>query len=704
MKIIRYGFAVIIFALLATQVQAQFPYERLETEAGELRLSISNFGTIGKPDVRNNPQSGASMRYPASSGIEHLFEAGIWIGAYVDGTMRLSSSAVTDPGGYQTGKSGYEYTATAPLRERGTETGTGVSEHDIVAEFSDKNTIVPGTTIRIQNHTQPLGADVKLESYNWGFPFTENFSLLKYTITNNSHLYDNVASGVWDSVYVGMYADIVVRNVNTTEDQGSAFFNKGGLGYIDSLYTTYAFDAGSNDIETENTYAGLSLIGSIYRDEFFHPLNEDPESSQYPLPVVDPSYWVFSSGTGVFRGPSGDEDRYQKMSSKFDFDAPQGGTTAREALRTDGQDAEGNYISMISIGPYPEVEPGESFEVYFVFSAARKPEQFQGDAGKPVDNEESRVNLVSTVKSAIRVLQGNDRNNNNRLDPGEDTNESGTLDRYVFPTPPDNPTVRIELDAGEATLYWDRKAEFSIDPVTSEQDFEGYKIYRSDIGDDISPTPRVIREFDTPGNEVGFNTGFEEVRLNEPVTFEGDTTEYWYKYEISGLLSGWQYQFSVTSFDYGSQVFELDPLETSTNANAVRVFPGTSPNENFGSDAKEHKVGVYPNPYRVNAAWDGATEQDRKLMFYNLPQRAEIRVYTLAGDIVAEMDHNSETYSGDIGWFDTRSGSPRVFSGGEHAWDILSESNQTLRSGLYLFTVKDLSTNKVQTGKFLIIK
>jgi hypothetical protein len=43
-------------------------------------------------------------------------------------------------------------------------------------------------------------------------------------------------------------------------------------------------------------------------------------------------------------------------------------------------------------------------------------------------------------------------------------------------------------------------------------------------------------------------------------------------------------------------------------------------------------------------------------------------------------------------------------AGGEHAWDVLSEDKQNLASGLYLFSVKDLSTNDVQTGKFAIIK
>lgn len=709
MKIIRFGAVALFFAFFAVDVKAQFPFELVETEAGDLRLAISNYGTIGKPDVRNNPQSGASMRYPANSGTEHLFEAGLWIGAYVDGALRLSSASVTDPSGYQTGKAGFEFTANSSIRIEGEQAGIGVSDQDIITEFTDRNTVVPGTNIPIDGHENPLGADVTLESYNWGFPFTENFSIIKYTITNNSNLYESVPEATWDSVYIGMYADLVVRDVNSTQDQGGQFFNKGGLGYLDSLYTIYAFDAGSNDNPSINTYGAISLIGSIYRDEFFHPLNDNLEQKGYRTPLVGPSYWLFSSGSGVFSGPANsggdaDQNRYSRMAEEFPMDQEQGGKTIREALRTDGQNSAGNYISLISIGPYPEVAPGESFEVYMVFSAALKPEEFQGLAGKDDDTEETRVNLVSTVNSAIRVFQGNDRNNNNELDPGEDTNNSGTLDRFIFPTPPDNPKVRIELDAGGATLYWDRLAEESIDPVTSEQDFEGYKIYRSDLGDDLNPTPRVIREFDKPGNDIGFNTGFDEVLMDEPVTFEGDTTEYWYKYEISGLLSGWQYQFSVTSFDGGSEVFDLDPLETSTNANAVRVFPGTTPNQDFDSGSEENKVGVYPNPYRVNAAWDGSGELNRKLVFFNLPARAEIRVYTLAGDIVAELDHDSGTYNGDIGWFENQSGSPRVFSGGEHAWDILSESNQTLRTGLYLYTVKDLSSNAIQTGKFAIIK
>ncbi len=684
-------------------VNAQVAFERAETEAGIIGLSITNFGTIGKPDVRNNPEGGFSMRFPTSTGTEHLFEAGIWIGADVDGQIRLSSSSVTNPSGYSRGSRGFEFTSDAIITTRSSDPNdeffsvNSVSEQDILTAFTDRRRDINGT--EIQGHDNPLFTDVKLESYNWGFPFTENFTILKYDITNNSDLYS--LPETWDSVYVGMYADLVVRNVNSTTETGGAFFNKNGVGFIDSLNTIYAFDAGSPDDPSINTYGAVSIIGAEYRDSFFHPDNPDTANGVFTdtgfrVPDLGPSYWLFSAGAGDFTAPANDGDRYDRMAERFPYEDNE------NALRVDGVSGNGNYISFMSMGPFPQVEPGETITVYFVYSAALKPEQFQGAAGKSVDNEESRVNLVQTLQSANSVFRGEDKNSNGKLDVGEDTDGNGELTRYLFPTPPDNPKTRVEFKADSVFIYWDKTAEESVDRVSGEMDFEGYRVYSSDLGQDVNPQPRLIREFDIAGNNIGFDVGFNEVELDSPVTFEGDTTEYYYRYELRDLLNGWQYQVSVTSFDKGDEEFGVESLETSPNANATRIFPGTPVNNNFGDDGFE--VGVYPNPYKVNAAWDGPNESDRKLYFYNLPSKAEIRIYTVAGDIVAELEHDSEAYNGDISWFDNFSDDPRVLPGGEHAWDLQSEANQILTTGLYLFTVKDLTSGEIEKGKLTIIK
>ena len=703
--------------MISANLQAQQVFDRKTTdEVGNMGLSITNVGTIGKPDVSNNPAGPPSFEYPLDTGTEHLFEAGLWIGAVRGGSETLvSTAAVTNPSGYSTGSSGYEFTNDGtPINERSSIQDSplfspnAVSHQDLIAEFSDsRTTIETGTSsIPINGHEQPLNADVRMASYNWSFSFTESFSILKYEITNNSETH-------WEDVQIGMYADIVVRNVNSSIETGSAFYNKNGLGYLDSLYTTYAFDAGSNDQPSINTYGALSIIGANYNEEFFHPRNEEYLQQQgSTVPNVGPSYWLFSAGAGEFRGPTSDQDRYSRMQREFPLDevrsSDSDSRTYREILRTDGQRGNGNYISMISIGPFPRIDAGETVTVYFAFTGARKPDQFQGLSGKPVDNEQSRQNLRENLGWVYRTFDGEDKNGNGKLDEGEDINNNGQLDRFLIPEPPQNPKMRVELDAGQATIYWDKRAERSVDPVTGERDFEGYKIYSSNKGDDkqgsLQQNAEVIAQYDSAGNNAGFNTGFDEIALDEPVTFEGDTTEYWYKYQISNLSSGWQYLFSVTAFDGGSENVELESLESSVVSNSVRVFPGTAPNEQFDQGGEEHEVGVYPNPYRVNAEWDGQNELTRKLVFYNLPPKAEVRIYTLSGDIVARMEHDASTYDGDIRWFNDFSSDNRQVAGGEHAWDILSESNQILTSGLYLYTVKDKNTGEVQSGKFAIIK
>ena len=450
---------------------AQQVFERKTTDVGNIGLTITNVGNIGKPDVRNNPAGAPSFEYPLNSGQEHLFEAGIWIGARRNGAdIRVSTASITDPSGYVTGKPGFEFTNNGtPIQERSSFQDSplfspeAVSHQDFIARFSDSRTsiITDGASIPISGHDQPLYADVVLQSYNWNFSFTEYFSILKYTITNNGQ-------DTWDSVYVGMYADLVNRNVNSSTETGSAFFNKNGIGYLDSLYTTYVFDAGSNDQPSVNTYGGLSLIGADYRDHFFHPSNDSFLVNQgVNPPDVGPSYWLFSAGAGDFRGPADDQDRYSRMAEDFPLDQ------YRQRLKYDGIDAAGNYISMISMGPIPVVEPGESFDIYFAYTGALKPQEFQGLEGKRIDTTETRRIFNDNLGWVYRTFYGEDSNGNGRLDEGEDINQDGQLDRYLIPEPPLSPTLHVELEAGTATLHWAKPPQPATHPVSPENDLNG---------------------------------------------------------------------------------------------------------------------------------------------------------------------------------------------------------------------------------------
>lgn len=692
MVTIRYGFAILVLSLLVPTLNAQFIFERTAVDVSNLGISYTNAGTIGRPNVRNQPVGLPSMEYPKDSGTEHLFEAGIWLGATVDGQIRVSTSAVTNAAGYSTGASGFEFTNDGTVfNQRSSLTNspdfspTAVSHQDLITQFTDRNTTISGQPI--QGHDNPLFADINFESYNWNFGFTEALSIVKYEITNNGN-------SAWNDFYFSIYSDMVVRNINTTTETGGEFFNKGGMGWLDDQYALYAFDRGSFDQPRINTQAATVILGSEYRGVEFHPRRADEvQQAGLSVPEVSPDFWLFGAGTGDYSGPSDDADRYNRMSSDWPLEQN------REKLRNDGLSGNGNFIQLNTLGPVPEVNPGETVTFYVAFVAATMPGEFQGlipgNIGNVdnLDNPQSRANLTENIDWAYRLFDGQE-------------NEDGSRTRFLVPEPPETPNMRVELGAGSTSVYWDDRAESSVDPVTGEEDFAGYRLYRTQIGDDlrgtISTNAQMLREWDVPGDGTGFNTGFDGVRLDEPMTFPGDGAEYNYRFDLPGMLSGWQYLVSVTAFDQGDD--RTPALETSLNANAVRVFPGTDVNNDFASGSSEQSVGVYPNPYRVNAAWDGGTALSRKLHFFNLPGRAQIRVYTLAGEIVAELDHDSDTYQGDTRWFRELSGDNRVMSGGEHAWDLLSEANQNLSTGLYLFTVQDKESGVVQRGRFAIIK
>jgi hypothetical protein len=194
------------------------------------------------------------------------------------------------------------------------------------------------------------------------------------------------------------------------------------------------------------------------------------------------------------------------------------------------------------------------------------------------------------------------------------------------------------------------------------------------------------------GFEAVADGGISDIWLDK-VTIESEQVEVTH-------LNGWQYVYGISAFDSGDVANGVPSLESAKVLR--RAVPGVKP-----VSQADVPILVYPNPYYANAYWDGTQERMRKIYFANLPPRCEIRIYTLAGDVVASLDHDAQTYNGSgINWFeqygDNRT-SPQ-FSGGEHAWDLITRNDQAIATGLYLFTVEDKNTGKVKRGKFLIIK
>ncbi len=304
------------------------PFEEAVHDIGNVGLTVTNSGFIGEANVRNNPTGPPSFEFPLNSGVEHLFEAGLWIGISREvGGPTVRTGAVTDPAGYAPGKSGFEFAPLTGIEQRSNLesspffTRQAVSQQDFVSTFTDTVRFVPGSQTQVQpGFADRIGAVVTSKSYAWGFPFTEFFVIYEVDIVNTS-------GAAWDSVYVGMWGDLVTRNVNTTNDTGGQFFSRGGYGYIDSLTTTYAFNAGGQE-QTLNTYGALSVLGAEWNDprtdsrRFFYPTVADRYVADgYPEPAVFPRYWQFAGNAGPLARPSndggGEDGRYGRMATPF---------------------------------------------------------------------------------------------------------------------------------------------------------------------------------------------------------------------------------------------------------------------------------------------------------------------------------------------------------------------------------------------------
>ncbi|MDX9758123.1 MAG: hypothetical protein RBU27_03090 [Bacteroidota bacterium] len=655
------------------------------TNVGSLRLTVSNFGTLGHGF--NKWPFQPNCEYPAGSGIEHIFEGGLWIGAFVDGTGPHVSTAAVDVSSVRDVAAGFEYTNAAGTRteERSSLADSrffspsAVSHQDFVAAFTDSNRIVPGTSVTIPEHNTPLKVAVHMETYAWNFSFAENFVILNYTITNEN-------AQALDSVQVGIWLDMVVRNTNLSPPRGSAFFNRGGNGFVDSLRMCYEFDV-NGDPGFTDSYLGLAVLGSD-PIQYFGP---NPAGGDSLGARVIFNAWQFRNTTDpVYFSPENDRERYEKMTTGLPI-------TEYPNLRSAS-----NRSVLLTTGPFRRLEPGETVNVVFALVAAKK----YGNDPTADDTPGSRGNLYRGLRFAQQAYDGEDKNRNNTLDPGEDLNGDGQLTRYVLPAPPTPPRVRVIPGNQKITVLWDDRAEASVDPISGQQDFEGYRVYRTNAGADLDPT-RVLSnafvlvgEYDRTDNELFYNTGFGAVRLAEPLQLPDDPVSYRYRLDIPHQLNGWQYIYTVTAFDSGDPVNNVESLESSRLQNARRVIPGTTPEM-----AASGEPFAYPNPYYASAMWDGSGERARKLYFANLPARAEIRIYTMTGDLVKTLRHEGESYDGsDIEWFERFADGTQRFAGGEHAWDLITDSDQATATGMYLFTVENIDSGNIQRGKFVIIK
>lgn len=179
---------------------------------------------------------------------------------------------------------------------------------------------------------------------------------------------------------------------------------------------------------------------------------------------------------------------------------------------------------------------------------------------------------------------------------------------YRFAQPPLKPVVKAVPGDGKVTLYWDTRAEGSVDPLTGKKDFQGYKIYRSRdytfadvykitdangvpfLGQALTGKDGKLAQFDLIDSLSGFH----------PVEYQGRGIKYYignntglvHEYVDETVKNGIKYYYAVVSYDGGSlepgkelppsesqMVIQKDPITSKLvfDVNTLEVTPGPLP-------------------------------------------------------------------------------------------------------------------------------
>lgn len=276
-----------------------------------------------------------------------------------------------------------------------------------------------------------------------------------------------------------------------------------------------------------------------------------------------------------------------------------------------------------------------------------------------------------------------------------------TVPWYVSALAPPQPKFRSVAGDRVVTVEWDNLPEILADAGVmpgAPWTFWGYRVYRLDRWERESLLPPASRWQQVASFAVDTTLGASPLADVTNTAVDYDSIAYErrhypvgrYAYRDTRVLDGFDYHYVVTAVAQrtititGTQRIEL--IESPFRA----LFTGiVRPRIEAGGRFRDGRVWVVPNPYRLGAAWERAPVPGdvftRHVDFFGLPRsRSRIRIYTLAGDFVQQIDHDGT--GGD----------------GQAEWNLISRNGQDIESGVYLFTVQWPGGHEV--GRFVIIR
>ena len=124
------------------------------------------------------------------------------------------------------------------------------------------------------------------------------------------------------------------------------------------------------------------------------------------------------------------------------------------------------------------------------------------------------------------------------------------------PAAPPSPTLSSVTGDRRVTLFWDDAPESASDPSTGDQDFEGYKIYRSEDGGVTWGTKITDAQGRTfgyvPVAQFDLNDNIKGPDPKNPLMYLGNDTGLRHSWVDSSVVNGIAYSYTIVSYDQGT--------------------------------------------------------------------------------------------------------------------------------------------------------
>jgi hypothetical protein len=253
----------------------------------------------------------------------------------------------------------------------------------------------------------------------------------------------------------------------------------------------------------------------------------------------------------------------------------------------------------------------------------------------------------------------------------------------------------IELEAEQDPTYNQELSGWTTDTedefgVSTTADMEPYDFqlqfpdYPNNVDQDTNGVQVPYTVFNLTISEY-HQTEFYDVD-NDGTFSQGDSVQVYGKYTPSTIFSFvYLVESSSQSLEAGDvfQVTTNKPFQMTNKITFSTIGPRIA-----RASVDVSKVKVVPNPYYIRADWD-LNKYTNYVMFTNLPEKCTIRIFTVSGIFIKEIQHDASSNDENA-------------MGGSHIWNLRNLEELKIASGLYIFQVD--SEYGEYVGKFAVVR